>query len=289
MKSLKSFGLVVGAATATISLTAVAFSWFAGSGSPRAEATGAPSLALADDGGTGRPEPRALALIDPSSGDLGPEPEEPEIPTIADRIDEGTVFVARAHREEGEVAVWSEPELGTEPAWSLPVPTEFYGPRYFAVIGESGDFYQITVPVRPNGSVGWIPKADVEIAEVSSRIVVDLSERELTAYVDSEPVMTLGVAIGRPDHPTPIGDWYIRDELPWYEDSVYGPYVLALSAYSDTIDQINGGDAVVALHGTVRPDLIGDAVSLGCIRIENSEIIQLAEIIEPGTPVSIVE
>ncbi len=64
--------------------------------------------------------------------------------------------------------------------------------------------------------------------------------------------------------------------------------MIPLSAYSEAIDQINGGDAVVAIHGTQRPDLIGAAASLGCVRLENDTLRELAAIIEPGAPVEVV-
>ena len=110
----------------------------------------------------------------------------------------------------------------------------------------------------------------------------------MTVERDGAEVMQVPVAIGKSGSPTPTGSFYLRDELEWDEASVYGPYVLALSAFSETIDRINGGDAVVAIHGTRRPDLLGTAASLGCIRVENDSIRAVAAVIEPGTPVEIV-
>ena len=64
--------------------------------------------------------------------------------------------------------------------------------------------------------------------------------------------------------------------------------MIPLSAYSEAIDRINGGEAVVAIHGTVRPDLMGEAASLGCIRLENDVVTALGRVVEPGAPVEIV-
>lgn len=204
-------------------------------------------------------------------------------------FDGSTAYVAKAVLEEGFVDLWSAPDQAAAAAWSLPVPTEFFGPRYFELIGESGDWYEVSVPVRPNGTTGWIPKSAVTISEVDSRIEIDLSERVMSVEQNGIVVSTVPVAIGKDGSPTPVGHFYLRDELPWDETSVYGPFVLALSAYSETIDQINGGDAVVAIHGTRRPDLLGQKASLGCVRVENDTIRDVAAIIEPGTPVDIVD
>ncbi len=228
--------------------------------------------------------PTTLSISTPST--TSPTATTETAPPV---FDGSKAYVAKALVEEGFVELWSAPDLEAAAAWSLPVPTEFFGPRYFELIGEDGEWYEVAVPVRPNGTTGWIPKSAVTVGEVDSRIEIDLSDRTMSVERDGVVVSTVSVAIGKDGSPTPIGHFYLRDELPWDETSVYGPFVLALSAYSETIDQINGGDAVVAIHGTRRPDLLGQKASLGCIRVENETIVAVAAIIEPGTPVDIVD
>ncbi len=211
---------------------------------------------------------------------------EPDVGAVLDR---SGAIVATAHVTEGVVEVWELPDPAAEPAWQLTAPTEFGGPRHFGVIGRYGDWYRVQVPVRPNGTTGWIPVDAVTVQEVTTRVEVDLSDRRLVVTDGGEVVMDESVTVGASGTPTPTGRFYLRDEFPWYPDSVYGPWVLALSAYSEAIDQINGGAAVVALHGTVRPDLMGAAASLGCVRLPNDLITRLAELIEVGTPVIISE
>lgn len=166
---------------------------------------------------------------------------------------------------------------------------EFNEPRVFRIVGESGDFFNVQVPMRPNGSTGYIRKSDVEVISTDQRVLIDLSERSVVVWDGDEIVLDTSGTIGQPSTPTPTGSFYVRNVFEWYADSIYGPYVIPLSAYSESIDQINGGDAVVAIHGTQRPDLVGAAASLGCIRLDNDTLRQLAAIIEPGAPVDIVE
>ncbi|MFT7602183.1 MAG: lipoprotein-anchoring transpeptidase ErfK/SrfK [Acidimicrobiales bacterium] len=146
----------------------------------------------------------------------------------------------------------------------------------------------MAVPVRPNETVGWIPADDVTLSSTNFRVQISVSGRSVKVWEGDELVVDTSAAVGRDNAPTPLGSYYIRDILPWYEDSAYGPYVLALSAYSEVIDVINGGEAVVAIHGTSRPELIGQAVSLGCIRLDNEDIRLVAETVPVGTPVEIV-
>lgn len=166
---------------------------------------------------------------------------------------------------------------------------EFNEPRVFRIVGESGDFYNVQVPMRPNESTGYIRKSEVDVISTDQRILIDLSDRSVIVWNGDEIVFNTTGTIGQPSSPTPTGSFYVRNVFEWYADSIYGPYVIPLSAYSEAIDQINGGDAVVAIHGTQRPDLMGAAASLGCVRLDNDTLRELAAIVEPGAPVEVVE
>ncbi len=213
-----------------------------------------------------------------------PEPE-PVLDVVEEEIEGALVATAKVTL--GEVEVW-ESRTQTDSTWSLAVPTEFGGDRHFLVLEERDDWLKIAVPVRPNGSVGWIPRDAVTLSVSRHRVQIDISDRSVKVWEDDELILDTTSAVGRDSAPTPLGAFYIRDVLPWDPNSVYGPYVLALSAYSETIDQINGGDAVVAIHGTSSPSLLGSAVSLGCIRLANDDVTLLAETVPVGTPVEIV-
>ena len=45
-------------------------------------------------------------------------------------------------------------------------------------------WYRVQLPIRPNGAVGWVPAADVELRRVTTRILVDLSDRRVTLFRD---------------------------------------------------------------------------------------------------------
>ncbi|MBM3697897.1 MAG: L,D-transpeptidase [Actinobacteria bacterium] len=48
-----------------------------------------------------------------------------------------------------------------------------------------------------------------------------------------------------------------------------------------------GGNGRVAIHGTSKPELIGKAVSHGCIRMRNADIQRLTRLVRGGTPVQV--
>jgi lipoprotein-anchoring transpeptidase ErfK/SrfK len=148
-------------------------------------------------------------------------------------------------------------------------------------------WYYASLPMRPNESAGFVPARDVRIHKLHTRIIVELSKRELVLYRDGEPVLRSAVAIGAPATPTPTGRYYVNQRLlagdpygPW------GPGALGISAFSDVLQEwIQGGP--IAIHGTNDPSSIGHAVSHGCIRLPNGVLMKVFNTADAGTPVII--
>ncbi len=217
-----------------------------------------------------------------------PAPSELVVEAVADLDSAAETQVAVVPEGTASILVRVAPSEAAASLITLDRVDEFGQVRVFRVLAERGSFYEVQVPMRPNGSVGYLHRDDVDVTTTDQRILIDLSDRAVTVWNGPEVVFEAIGTIGDQRTPTPIGDFYVRNVFPWYADSVYGPWVIPLSAYSEAIDQINGGDAVVAIHGTQRPDLVGAAASLGCFRLENGVLSDLAELIEPGAPVAIV-
>jgi hypothetical protein len=65
--------------------------------------------------------------------------------------------------------------------------------------------YLVQIPKRPNGVTAWVPAREVAVEKVSTRIVVDLSEKKVTLYKAGKRVLSSTAAIGAPATPTPTG------------------------------------------------------------------------------------
>ncbi len=228
--------------------------------------------------------PPLAELVLPNPARLREQPSE----WIAQAAATGRTLGATVRSTATPVSAWVDPDDSGEPAWAIPALSEFNSPLVLAVVGAEGDMLKVQIPLRPNGSEGWVRAADFDLHFVSTSIVVDVSDRTLSYFDHGELVFTETVTVGRDAHPTPLGAFYLRDSFPWDANSVYGAYVMPLSAYSESIDTINGGEAVVAIHGTKRPEELGQAKSLGCIRMPNDRITEMAASIELGTWVQIV-
>jgi lipoprotein-anchoring transpeptidase ErfK/SrfK len=147
--------------------------------------------------------------------------------------------------------------------------------------------YLVQVPRRPNGITGWVPAAQVQVATVRTRILVDLSEKRVTLYRDGKKVLSGIAAIGAPATPTPTGRFYVNQRLiPADPNGPFGPGAVGISAFSDVLTGWTQGGPI-AIHGTNAPWSIGKAVSNGCIRLPNTTLRLLFAQAFNGTPVLI--
>ncbi len=151
----------------------------------------------------------------------------------------------------------------------------------------STTWYKVWLAVRPNGSRGWIREGDLAFFSTSSRIVVDLSERRLVVYRRGDWIESYPVAIGRPGLETPTGFFFVNQKLrPPSPGGAYGVLALGISAFQPKLpDWPQGGP--VAIHGTNEDHLIGKAVSHGCVRMRNKDILAVNKLVPAGSPVII--
>ena len=146
---------------------------------------------------------------------------------------------------------------------------------------------QVTLPELPNGTSGWLPRRALGAYEISrERLIVDLAARRLTLLRRGRAVMRAPVGVGQDRWPTPRGTFLVRNRLERYASPQYGPVAFGTSARSPTLTDWPAG-GFIGIHGTDRPDLVPGAVSHGCIRLRNPDILRLARLMPVGTPVEI--
>ena len=191
--------------------------------------------------------------------------------------------VARQPLEVFESPGQAEPKLTLEPETILGTV------RVLGVLGEPVDgWLEVMLPVRPNGSTGWVRANNVSLYAVDGEIHVDLSDRELRYTVDGVELFVSEVGIGSDYAETPTGTFFVTDRVTMNNPgSPWGPNALGLSAHSNTITEFNGGDGIIGIHGTDNPGSIGRNISLGCIRLPNEMITVLYPMVPLGTRVTV--
>ena len=219
----------------------------------------------------------------------------PPLPTVV--TDETTTTVAAeddppesiAGLTSGETPVFAA--IGdSEPFRILPEKTILGTPTVVSIIEDFPGWVSALLPGRPNGQTGWIRASDVQVFTLDREVVVDLDARQLTVLSDGVVTFETPVAIGSEVSPTPTGTFFVTDAVqlttpggPW------GPYAFGLSARSDVVTEFNGGDGIVGIHGTNQPASIGNAASLGCVRLPNDVITLLWDIMAVGMKVTILQ
>ena len=190
--------------------------------------------------------------------------------------------------------VYASP-LSSAPKWTFPNPwllnddPRLKVPQKLLVSERQGQWLRLVLPVRPNGTTGWVRAHDVLLEQDPYRIVIQLGAHHLTVYSGGSVVTQDTVAIGAPDTPTPTGTYYLRVLLKAPDPTtVYGPYAYGLSGHSEALTTYQGGDAELGIHGNNDASVLGKSISHGCIRMSNDKITALASLLPLGTPVQIL-
>ncbi len=141
----------------------------------------------------------------------------------------------------------------------------------------------------------FLPDAAVPNAptELTTRLVLKRGQRRVYVYQGDQAISSYPVAVGKPGWETPLGKFEVlsMEENPIFksfksgrvippgEDNPLG--VRWVGIWTD-------GKTQLGFHGTNEPELIGQAVSHGCIRMHNKDVTQLFQQVKMGTVVTIV-
>jgi lipoprotein-anchoring transpeptidase ErfK/SrfK len=154
---------------------------------------------------------------------------------------------------------------------------------------DANDMLWIRVPLArlPNGLTGWVPREALgDLHAIHTHLVIDRAHLTAVLLRNGRPEFRTGIGVGKPQWPTPRGEFYVRVRLRHFTDPMYGPVAFGTNAKQPWLtDWPEGG--FVGIHGTDSPQLLPGRVSHGCIRLRNDAILRLARVMPLGTPVSI--
>ena len=161
-------------------------------------------------------------------------------------------------------------------------------------LGKIASSYRTTVELvrRANGLKGDIIRPDqkLKIPKGTFSIVVDKSQNQLLLTENDQFVKTYRVATGKEESPTPVGTFKVVNRIPdpvWYKQGAVVPPESPENILGTRwlgIDKKGYG-----IHGSVDPEAIGQRVTAGCVRMTNSDVEELFDIVPVGTEVTIVD
>jgi lipoprotein-anchoring transpeptidase ErfK/SrfK len=178
--------------------------------------------------------------------------------------------------------------VGTATSWSAE-------PQSLLVLGSATyrgrEWVHLLLPIRPDGTTGWVPRSHVVLTTTRYWITVDKAARTVTIYDRGRQVRRFLAVIGKPATPTPDGLAAIWERDPQPDPQGFlGPWAMPLTVLSNVLFNFGGGPGRIAIHGRGGASLenpLGSAASHGCVRIDDDEIEWMAAHIQPGTPVDI--
>jgi len=155
--------------------------------------------------------------------------------------------------------------------------------------------FLLALPGRGSGAafVPAIAGMQEHVAPLPDRViqvVVDLGDRQTYLYQGTTEIGRYPVAIGKDGWETPTGRFQVIDmqtdphwqhpitraDVPPGHDNPLGSRWIAFLPMPD---------GVIGFHGTYQTELLGQAVSHGCIRMQNADIEALFSHLRVGVPV----
>lgn len=180
--------------------------------------------------------------------------------------------------------------------YSLLSRTAFGNPLVLHVVtGEPGDeWVEVIVPVRPL-QTRWVRTAGFAWRAHDTHGHVVLEDFSLDVYaVDGSGVigadrLSVGLGIGRPSFPTPLGATYIDEIVA--DSGVFAPYLFSLALFSEAFNTLGDGLPKIAIRGTSDTDHVFAASTNGALRTLEGDMEDLLAFMgaeqTPGTPVTI--
>lgn len=143
-------------------------------------------------------------------------------------------------------------------------------------------------------SIQTVPQTSIKSkpASGSIKVTVDLSDRRVYVYRGNTTIASYPTGIGKTGWETPTGSFEVNQKVvnpSWRHpitDKVFPPGpdsplgLRWIGFWSD-------GRNYVGFHGTPNYDVVGTAVSHGCLRMRNVDVLMLYKQVTMGTPVEV--
>jgi len=167
-----------------------------------------------------------------------------------------------------------------------------YKVKYRDTLGEIAKEYNTTVPmlmrINNKSNANSIRLGEnLHIIDGTWKAEVDISERSLRLFLNDKFFKRYSVGIGKPGHETPTGSYHIQEKVKnpaWYPDA--GTKIPFGDPRNELGTRWMGWDLdSFGIHGTNKPESIGQNSSAGCVRMHNAEVEELYDILSRNSEV----
>ncbi len=124
----------------------------------------------------------------------------------------------------------------------------------------------------------------------ATQLVVKLSQRRVYVYRENKLQASYPIGVGKAGWETPTGTYHVFQMIrnPAWQHPFTGKIIppgVDNPLGTRWIGFWTDGNNEIGFHGTPQEELVGKAVSHGCVRMRNRDVSRLFEQVEIGTPV----
>lgn len=152
-----------------------------------------------------------------------------------------------------------------------------------------------TTPLQPS-RIGRLEsileRSPIAVMVKQTRVVIHLESRQLKLYEADKLIQTYDIAVGQDEWETPAGRFAILDMRrdPLWQHPITKETVEAgpdNPLGSRWIGFAFDAGYHIGIHGTNQEDLIGQAVSHGCVRMRDTDVQELFDQLAIGTSITV--
>jgi lipoprotein-anchoring transpeptidase ErfK/SrfK len=247
----------------------------AAAGTPGATPIGAPSATIVSS-----ERPHGFR-----APDTGRRPNPAAIARQAARVARFTNVLVRVPRT---LPALARPQPGAPQVGVVPAGSEYYGIPIVAWVEDTsadGRWGLVELPYSWPRREGWIRITGLRRQLTRIRVEIDLSEHLVTVTKLGRVLFRAPGATGSPSSPTPVGEYFVTDRVPFPAGSALGSFAFGISGIQPRLPAGWSGGNQLAIHGTNQPWSIGRSASAGCVRVSEGTLARLKPLLAYGTPV----
>jgi lipoprotein-anchoring transpeptidase ErfK/SrfK len=154
-------------------------------------------------------------------------------------------------------------------------------------VSSGGEWGRVEIPYVWPRRDGWIRLDGLHRSTTHVEVEVDLSRHRVIVEKFGKVRYSFRAATGAPSTPTPPGEYFVTDRIPFPAGGSMGSFAFGISGIQPRLPAGWSGGNQLAIHGTNQPSTIGTSVSAGCVRVSERSLHRLLPMLQLGTPVVI--
>jgi len=186
------------------------------------------------------------------------------------------------------MTVRARPDADAAAVGTMPSGSKYYGVPITAWVegtAKDGRWGRVEIPYVWPRREGWIPLRGLAHDRTYVEVHVDLSRHWISVTKFGRLQFGLRAATGAGSSPTPVGEYFVTDRIPFAVGGSLGSFAFGISGIQPRLPAGWSGGNQLAIHGTNDPSSIGTNASAGCMRVSERGLDRLMPLLRLGTPI----